>query len=51
MSDAYEQHVQRAVGGQGVLLASNSGVQQHLRDALEVPGIWCPEDGHNRSRR
>ena len=46
-----DERVQRAVGGQGVLLAGNSGVPQHLRGAFEVLGIWCPKKGYNRSRR
>jgi hypothetical protein len=45
------ERVQRTIGGQGVLLTSNSGLPQHLRDAPEVPGIWCLENGHNRTRR
>ena len=46
-----DERVQRALARQGVLLADNSGVPQHLRSALEVPGIWCSENGDNRSRR
>ena len=46
-----DERVQRALGGQGVLLAGNSGVSQHVRGALEVLGIWCSKKGYNRSRR
>ena len=42
---------QRAFGGQGVFVAGNSCLAEHLRGLLKMPAVRCPENGHQCARR